>query len=69
MVQRLELMLQYLSEQETVDDRYCDIVKKEWKTLVDQANSTIKCDVDLEKINSMAYPGANFIPGSSREED
>lgn len=67
-VQRLILMLQYLSEQETVDNRYCDIVEKEWKILVDQANTTIKSEVDLKRINSMAYPGANFIPGASSEE-
>jgi len=69
MVQRLELMLQYLSEQETADDRYCNIVKKEWKSLVDQANFTIKSSQDLKKINSMAYPGTNFIPGSNSGED
>lgn len=68
-VQRLVLMLQYLSEQEMVDSRYRDIVKTEWKTLVDQANDTIKSEIDLEKINSMAYPDADFIPGPSPKED
>lgn len=68
-VQRLLLMFTYLSEQETVDNRYFDVVKREWKMLVDQANSTIKFAPDLKKINSMAYPGASSMTDSSPIED
>lgn len=64
-VQRLVRMFQYLIKQETVDDKYYRIVLKEWKGLVDQANSTIKSELDLDKINSIHYPWLNINPDST----